>query len=560
MVIPMFLAAFFAVSEEAVWKKIMYWVFVLLQAWVIFLSETRGCVVGLGIGIFVAAVLYVVLNPARKIRIWGGSLVVAFGVIVVLLFTFHADLPQGGMLHRVFNLNDVNTEARLIQWGVALKGYKDHPILGVGPENYYFISNKYYNPAIYQYDPSWFDKPHNYLIEVLVTSGIFGFAAYLGLLVFSLWAMWAAFRKQILLLPEFCLLVCGLIVYQIQNLFVFDTVGASMAFFIYIGLMAYLWHESRAVDAPNKNRKSGLDPMFSGVAFGISAVVILYVVYLGNITGLQVAKDVNFGYAYAAVDPQIAKSYFDKGLNSPFDFDPVQFILKYADFATSLAGNPPSGVTAQFISQNLQDAINAEQEAVKRVPNDPTAWQDLSNLYLANSIYNKTALDPNAVLAAQTAVNLAPKRPEPEEMLARLDISQNNLTAAAAIYEKIVGDIPQDNEAKLQLAVIYYYSNQSDKAMQTAREVLNSGYQPTAARQIDWLGALYDKQNNFAAAADVYRLAVKIDPSALQDLWALAQDDAKLGNKQEAIAIAQSLITQDAADAKHFQDFINSLK
>jgi tetratricopeptide (TPR) repeat protein len=181
-------------------------------------------------------------------------------------------------------------------------------------------------------------------------------------------------------------------------------------------------------------------------------------------------------------------------------------------------------------------------------------------LYLASSIYNKTVLDPNATAAAQTAVNLAPRRPEPEEMMARLDLAQNNLPAAQAIYEKIVSDIPQNTGAKLQLAIIYYYSNQADKAVQTAREVLDTGYRPTAAGQIDWLGALYDKQNNFAAAAEIYQLAVKINPSALQDSWALAQDDAKLGKKDEAIAIAQSLIAQDSADAKHFQDFINSLK
>ena len=197
LVIPMFLAAFFAVSEEALWKKIMYWVFVLLQVWVILLSETRGAVVGLGIGIFVAAVLYVVLNPFQENQSLGRLR--SFGVWSCCgsaVYVPCGSPARGDCLHRVFNLKDSNTEARLIQWGVALKGYKDHPILGVGPENYYFIANKYYNPAIYQYDPSWFDKPHNYLIEVLVDSGIFGFLAYLGLQVFSLWALWSGVPEK----------------------------------------------------------------------------------------------------------------------------------------------------------------------------------------------------------------------------------------------------------------------------------------------------------------------------------------------------------------------------
>jgi O-antigen ligase/cytochrome c-type biogenesis protein CcmH/NrfG len=558
LVIPMFLSAFFAVSAETLWKKIMYWAFVLLQLWVILLSQTRGCVVGLGIGIFVAAVLYVVLNPSGKVRLWGGSVVLAFGVIVALLFTFHADLPQGGMLHRVFNLRDSNTEARLIQWGVALKGYKDHLLLGVGPEDYYFIANKYYNPAIHQYDPSWFDKPHNYLIEVLVESGIFGFLAYAGLQIFSLWALWAAFRKQILILPEFCLLVCGLIVYQVQNLFVFDTVGASMAFFIYIGLMGYLWHEANKKDA--KNKSAGLDPLFVNVAFGLSAAVILYIVYLGNITGIYVAKDINYGYAYASVDPQIAKNYFVDAQNSPFDFDPVQFSSKYADSAVNLSISPPKGTSEEFIKQNLQDAITVQQDTINHVPNDPTAWQELANLYLASSTFNKTALDPRALQAAQTAMNLAPRRPEPEMVMARLDFAENNTAGAEALYEKIISDIPQNSQAKLMLAVVYYYYGQQDKGLQLAQGVLDSGYTPPQTSLFSWMGTMYDKQNNFTAAAKVYELVAKIDPSDLQNQWLLAQDYAKLGQKDRAIAIVQSLISADPTDASHFQEFINSLK
>jgi len=559
LVIPMFLAAFFAVSEEALWKKIMYWVFVVLQAWVIFLSETRGSVVGLGIGIFMAAVLYVALNPVKKIKIWGGSAVLIFGVVIALLFSFHSYLPQGGLLHRVFNLKDSNTEARLVQWGVALKGYKDNPILGVGPENYYFISNKYYNPAIYQYDPSWFDKPHNYLIEVLVTGGIFSFIAYAGLFVFSLWALWAALRGQILLLSEFCLLVCGLIVYQVQNLFVFDTVGASMAFFIYVGFMGYLWHEAYTAAAPSKNKKSGLDPLFCNVAFGVSAALILYAVYLGNITGMQVAKDVNYGYAYAGVDPQIAKSYFEKGLNSPFDFDPVQFASKYADTAVNLASNPGSQ-SPDFVKQYLQDAITAEQGTVARVSTDPTAWQELSNLYLTQSIINKTALDPAAERAALQALSLAPKRPEPTVMLARIYVDENNFSGAENLLNGLVADIPQDIDAKFQLAIIYAYGGETDKALEMGQAILASGFLPAQAGQIDWMAQAYEKKGDFAQAAGIYEIAVKVEPGNLQDQWALAQDYAKIGKNDQAKAIAKTLITQDPKDAQAFQSFINSLK
>ena len=42
---------------------------------------------------------------------------------------------------------------------------------------------------------------------------------------------------------EFSILVAGLIAYQAQNMFVFDTVSASVAYFVFLGFLAYMWGE-----------------------------------------------------------------------------------------------------------------------------------------------------------------------------------------------------------------------------------------------------------------------------------------------------------------------------
>src|SRR5579872_7294067 len=144
--------------------------------------------------------------------------------------------------------------------------------------------------------------------------------------------------------------------------------------------------------------------------------------------------------------------------------------------------------------------------------------------------------------------------------MARLDLEENNIPAAEAIYQNIISDIPQNNEAKLLLALIYNYYGSPDKGLLLGQQVLDSGYVPPTTNRFNWMGPLYDKQNNFAAAIKVYLLAIKVDPSDLQDEWALAQDYAKLGDKTQAIATAQALIAADPTDAQHFQDFINSLK
>jgi O-antigen ligase/tetratricopeptide (TPR) repeat protein len=564
LIIPMFLTLYYLVGEGARWKQFLYGIIVLIELYCILLSETRGAVVGLAVALFIAALLYVVFNSKRKLQIWGGGVLAVFIVAVGLAFSLHNQFPQGSMFHRVFNLKDSNTEARLIQWGVALKGYKDRPLLGVGAENYYFISNKYYNPAIYQYDPSWFDKPHNYLIEVLVTSGIFGFAAYAAIVISFIWILWRAYRQDLLSLLEFCLLLAGFLTYQIQNLFVFDTISASLTFFVFLGFAGFLWHvlgvsdKQQTLNSKQKVSK-GLDGSFVAVAVGLISVVMIYVLYEGNITGMEIAKAINYGYAYATVNPQMSADFFARAQSLPFVFDPIQMASKYGDVATNWAIDPQS-LTPEYVNKNLDNAIAAQQDAVARVPNDPTGWQQLANLYLTKAILNKTALDPRAKEAAQTAMDLAPKRPEPELMMARLDISQNDIPGAMAILQNIIADIPRETPAKLQLGHLYAYKGDYAKATEIGESVLASGYKPAQASDIDWIGQAYEKESNYAQAARIYEMAVAVEPNNLQDYWSLAQMDAKIGKNDEARKIAEALIQADAKDTKQFQDFINSLK
>lgn len=560
LILPMFLTLYYLLAEENKWLKVVYGFIAALELWCIYISGTRGAIVGLVLALFISSLIYIFVTGQKRVKLWGGVALLVFSLAVGVAFTQHNKFPSGTMLARVFKLKDTNSEARLVQWGVALRGYRDYPVLGVGPENYYYISNKYYNPDIYKYDQSWFDKPHNYLIEVLVTTGALGFLAYLAMLLACVWILAIAYRQGLFSLLEACLLLAGLLTYEFQNLFVFDTISASLTFFVYLGFVGFLWQEVRE-EQKNKNQKNirGLDPIFINTATVVAALGTIYLIYIANITGLTVAKDVNYGYAYGGVDPQISKNYFQKAGNSPFDFDPVQFSSKYAEAVVGLA-NSPGKQTAEFVNNSLKDAISATEEAIARVPNDPIAWQQLSNLYLTQSIYNKTALSPKAAEAAQKAMDLAPKRPEPILMMVRLYTYQNNFAAAESLLKGIISNIPEDREAKLQLAVMYAYQGRTDEALQVGRDLLNSGFLPSSAAQIDWMAQAYDKKGDFASAVAIYELAVKVEPGNLQDQWALAQDYAKLGKKDQAIAIAEHLIIADPPDAQHFRDFINSLK
>lgn len=162
--------------------------------------------------------------------------------------------------------------------------------------------------------------------------------------------------------------------------------------------------------------------------------------------------------------------------------------------------------------------------------------------------------------AAQKAVALAPNRPDPETTLAQVQLFQNDLNGAELTLEHIVQTVPQDQSAKLQLARLYWVNGHAEQAIQLGQQVLNSGFTPSAVVQIDWLGQAYATLQNWPAAEKIYQLAVKVDPNNISDYWQLAQVEAKLGNKDLALRLANALLQADAQNAKQYQDFINSLK
>ena len=135
MILPMFLAAFFARQAETPGGKAWYWMLAVLQLLAIYLSGTRGAIVGLIIGLFLAGVVYVAFAGSNQVRLWSGAILLLFVFAAGALYINHDKLPEGTTLRRVFNLQDSNTESRFIQWRTAWQGAKDYWYSGTGPEN-----------------------------------------------------------------------------------------------------------------------------------------------------------------------------------------------------------------------------------------------------------------------------------------------------------------------------------------------------------------------------------------------------------------------------------------
>ncbi len=562
LILPMFLTVFFGLQEEITWKKIAYYLAAFIQLVGIFLSATRGAVVGLAVGIFLGAALYVILSQHKKIRLYGGIAIVCFVVLVGSMVYFDNKINPNTPLHRIFDLHDSNSIARLIQWKVGLSGFHEHPIFGTGAENYYVLGNKYYNPAIYNYDKSWFDKPHNYILEVLLTNGIVGFIAYAGVIIFALYGLYYAYREQFLTLFEVSLLAAGFLAYEVQNLFVFDTVSTSLAFFIFLGFAGYLYAISRpaknAVPENNKKKATGLSPAFSGTLLAVSAVVMIYAIYVSNIMQMEIAKAVNYGYAYASADPDTSINYFNRATTLPFNFDPVQTASKYGDFALTFvqSAQPQDATTA---TETLQNAIDYTNATAQKISNDPTVWIELSNLYVAQSVVDKTPLDPRAEADAETAITLAPKRPEPRLMLARVQLAQNDIAGAQQTLQSILADIPNESDAEFEEALILNNQGQTAAAAPLAQKAMADGYQLHQPSEVSWLAEYYDKNGQYQQEMTIYQDLLPVDSQDPSLYLAMANTYNKLGQASNAIAAATKAAQLDPTQLDNVNKFIESL-
>lgn len=212
---------------------------ILLSVLVIFLTGTRGAILGFGAGLLF---LLFYLTIKRK-GLWRW-LSIGFLIFLVIFsgifwFTRHQTIwqkiPGFNRLAQtaILNVNDPSTQTRLITWQLSLKAFKEKPLFGWGPENYLVAYEKYYNPDFALYGETWLDRAHNKIFDLLVMQGLFGLLAYLGIFV---GAFYLLLKKRI---PGKAFIMAVLLAYFVQNLLIFDQLNSDIVFFIVLGFLIY---------------------------------------------------------------------------------------------------------------------------------------------------------------------------------------------------------------------------------------------------------------------------------------------------------------------------------
>lgn len=212
------------------WLQSVWVLSVMLNLWALWLTGTRGAVVGLGAAMIVFSIGYAIWGRNRIARIVSFGLI-AVAVAGIALFglvrtssVLDSVVDSNTMLARIssIGLEDASISGRVAGAQAGLLAFAEKPVLGWGPENFLIAWGKHVDKEAAQRDR--FDQAHNKVVEELTTKGALGFLSYMLVWLAMAWAMFISIRRrrdngQLTVL----ILAATMLAYFVQNLFLFDT-------------------------------------------------------------------------------------------------------------------------------------------------------------------------------------------------------------------------------------------------------------------------------------------------------------------------------------------------
>ncbi len=179
------------------WRKALYLLAAIPLTLTTFLTYSRGAYMAVVVAIGVTVVVGYVWrsrhredDPVQRAR-WvliGSSALTLLGLLVILIAALLPNLPA-----RFLNLGSGVLRVEL--WRSSLHMLADHPIFGVGPDQFLNQFQAHYMTPAEQLE-SYTAHPHNLILDYWLSLGIIG-------LLILLWLLWRYFREALVKVRSF---------------------------------------------------------------------------------------------------------------------------------------------------------------------------------------------------------------------------------------------------------------------------------------------------------------------------------------------------------------------
>jgi O-antigen ligase len=238
------------------------WPYTLLligQAACLALTQARGAWIGLGAAIVVGLLAWGLATRDRR-PVMGALLLLILGVAFIILL----NLPDGPLaaLARVPGLDRLaalartdagSTAARLTIWRATLDLIAARPWLGYGPETMRAAFARVFPPQLvyYQGRHTTVDRAHNLWLDLGMSTGLAGIAAFAALLAGFVWLAWRGLRETRARWQRaaWVTLAAGVTGHLIDLQFSFDVAASETVFWLALAMGAAA-NRARSPDVP----------------------------------------------------------------------------------------------------------------------------------------------------------------------------------------------------------------------------------------------------------------------------------------------------------------------
>jgi len=392
----------------------------------LFLSGARAAKLSFFGGMILFSFLWLIFYQKGKLRLVGIFLLI-ISIISVICFIFFA-LQPGSFVRKGIIEKEVGETfgGRFVVWQKAWENFLARPLLGWGPENFEFAFTKNYNPCMGTPGCGadiWYDRAHNIIFDTLVTSGILGMLAYLGIFVLTFYTLWKNyFRKKFDFWTPGIFTVL-LISYSVQNLTVFDMVSSYMMFFLILGFIA---------------RKEGV------LDFEIKTVSFIYLILIFIIFSLSFFKFVIFPFKTdtSTIFAIRAKPFSEERLSlyeKTLSFSPVgRYQIREFFVESTLSAKISEEIPQENIKREFDFLTRELEKSVQECPLNFRAYLKLGQLYNIYSRYDPSKIQ-EAEGAFKKAIEVSPANQQGYWNLAQTKIYQGKFEEALSLTEKAVG-------------------------------------------------------------------------------------------------------------------------
>jgi len=353
--------------------------------------------------------------------------------------------------------------------------------------------NEYYEPLLAE---TFFDHAHNIMFDIGVKFGVIGLLAYLSIFVSSFFMLWQSHQREKIDFNEWLIFNILIIVYFIQNLFLFDSISSFMMFILILGYITFL--DEKQINLLSIKKKYLI----------ITALIILFASV--------------YSLIFYNIKPVLANYYTNQALKNQneYPYDTVKYFKRAFDlnsFGQMDIGKRIAQVAVQNINNQKFNLMNkkeiielaekANQDLHVSYPDKLRPILNLAMIYLnAGELIDNRFQKAEDILAR--GMNLSPKKFEINDLLTTFYIQKQDWQKALERVEAILALNVGYKEAHFKKGVLNILLNNIKEGEQSLQEANNLGKDYNFIDFID-IASSYERGGYFKQTIKYYEASLK---------------------------------------------------